>query len=63
VVILVVYLGQYLQAEGNFRRMAVSLKYLVRDRRLVLALPSAFIGLLPMTAGAMMGAPIVEEAA
>jgi len=43
--------------------MAVSLKYLVRDRRLVLALPSAFIGLLPMTAGAMMGAPIVEEAA
>jgi len=42
--------------------MVDALKNLVRDPRLILAIPSAFIGLLPMMAGAMMGAPIVEEA-
>jgi uncharacterized protein len=63
IVILVLYLGNFLQAGGHFRRMVEALKNLVRDPRLILAIPSAFIGLLPMTAGAMMGAPIVEEAA
>ena len=43
--------------------MVDALKNLVRDPRWILAIPSAFIGLLPMTAGAMMGAPIVDEAA
>ena len=37
--------------------MVDALKNLVHDPRLILAIPSAFIGLLPMTAGAMMGAP------
>jgi len=63
IVILVLYLGNFLQAGGHFRRMVEALKNLVHDPRLILAIPSAFIGLLPMTAGAMMGAPIVEEAA
>jgi len=63
VVVLVLYLGHFLQDGGNFRRMVDALKNLVRDPRWILAIPSAFIGLLPMTAGAMMGAPIVEEAA
>jgi len=63
IVVLVLYLGQFLQAGGNFRRMVEALKNLARDPRLILAIPSAVIGLLPMTAGAMMGAPIVEEAA
>lgn len=63
IVILVLYLGNFLQAGGNFRRMVEALKNLVRDPRWILAIPSAFIGLLPMTAGAMMGAPIVDEAA
>jgi integral membrane protein (TIGR00529 family) len=63
IVILVLYLGNFLQVGGHFRRMVEALKNLVRDPRLILAIPSAFIGLLPMTAGAMMGAPIVEEAA
>jgi integral membrane protein (TIGR00529 family) len=63
VVVLVLYLGNHLQAGGNFRRMVEALKNLVRDPRWILAVPSAFIGLLPMTAGAMMGAPIVDEAA
>jgi len=63
ILVLVLYLGDVLQAGGHFRRMVDALKNLVRDPRLILAIPSAFIGLLPMTAGAMMGAPIVEEAA
>jgi uncharacterized protein len=63
VVILVLYIGNFLQRGGHFRRMVEALGNLVDDPRLILAIPSAFIGLLPMTAGAMMGAPIVDEAA
>jgi uncharacterized protein len=62
IVILVLYLGEFLQSSGAFRSMVEALKNLIRDDRLILAVPSAFIGLLPMMAGAMMGAPIVEEA-
>jgi len=60
---LVLYLGNFMQAGGHFGSMVAALKAVIRDSRLVLAIPSAFIGLLPMMAGAMMGAPIVEEAA
>ena len=63
ILVLVLYLGRFLQAGGHFKEMVAALKNYVRDARLILAIPSAFIGLLPMTAGAMMGAPIVEEAA
>jgi integral membrane protein (TIGR00529 family) len=63
ILVLVLYLGHFLQAGGHFKRMVAALKNLIRDSRLILAIPSAFIGLLPMMAGAMMGAPIVEEAA
>jgi len=63
IMVLVLYLGNFLQLGGHFKMMVDSLKNLVRDPRLILAIPSAFIGLLPMMAGAMMGAPIVEEAA
>ena len=63
IVILVLYIGNFLQRGGHFRRMVEALGNLVDDPRLLLAIPSAFIGLLPMTAGAMMGAPIVDEAA
>jgi len=62
IILLVLYLGNFLQSRGNFKRMVDALKNIVRDPRLILAIPSAFIGLLPMMAGAMMGAPIVEEA-
>jgi integral membrane protein (TIGR00529 family) len=63
IVALVLYLGNFLQVGGHFRHLVDALKNLVGDPRLILAIPSAFIGLLPMMAGAMMGAPIVEEAA
>ncbi|MHB8093865.1 MAG: DUF401 family protein [Candidatus Aminicenantales bacterium] len=62
VLVCVLYLGNFLQRGGHFRMMVDALKKLIADPRLILAIPSAFIGLLPMTAGAMMGAPIVEEA-
>lgn len=62
IILLVLYLGNFLQERGHFRLMVEALKNLVRDPRLILAIPSAFIGLLPMMAGAMMGAPIVDEA-
>ena len=63
IILLVLYLGTLLQTKGNFKTMVDSLKNLVREPRLVLALPPAFIGLLPMLGGALMSAPIVEEAA
>jgi integral membrane protein (TIGR00529 family) len=63
IILLVLYLGTLLQVKGNFKTMVDSLKNLVREPRLVLALPSVFIGLLPMLGGALMSAPIVEEAA
>ena len=63
IVVLVLYIGNFLQSGGHFKRMVAGLGRLVEDPRLILAIPSAFIGLLPMLGGAMMGAPIVEEAA
>jgi len=62
VVILVLYLGNLLQIRGNFKTMVDALKSLIPEPRLILALPSAFIGLLPMLGGALISAPIVEEA-
>ncbi len=62
IIILVLYLGSLLQVKGNFRKMVDSLKNLVPEPRLILALPSSFIGFLPMIGGALMSAPIVEEA-
>jgi len=63
VIFLVLYLGTLLQIKGNFKTMVDSLKNLIPEPRLILALPSVFIGLLPMLGGALMSAPIVEEAA
>ncbi len=59
---LVIYLGNFLGAKEYFRIMIDALKRLVPEARLILALPPAFIGLLPMFGGAMLSAPIVEEA-
>jgi integral membrane protein (TIGR00529 family) len=62
IIILVLYLGNLLQFKGNFKKMVDSLKNLIPEPRLILALPPAFIGLLPMLGGALMSAPVVEEA-
>ena len=62
IIILVLYLGNFLQTRGNFKILVDSLKDLVPEARLILAIPPVFIGLLPMLGGALMSAPIVEEA-
>jgi hypothetical protein len=62
IILLVLYLGTLLQAKGNFKTLVDSLKNLIAEPRLILALPPVFIGLLPMLGGALMSAPIVEEA-
>jgi hypothetical protein len=62
IILLVLYIGTLLQSRGNFKSMVDSLKNLIPEPRLILALPSVFIGLLPMLGGALMSAPIVEEA-
>jgi len=62
IIFLVLYLSTFLQTRGNFKIMVDSLKELVPEARLILAIPPAFIGLLPMLGGALMSAPIVEEA-
>ncbi len=62
IIILVLYLGNFLQARGNFKILVDSLKDLVPEARLILVIPSIFIGLLPMLGGALMSAPIVKEA-
>jgi integral membrane protein (TIGR00529 family) len=62
IIVFVLYLGHFLQARGNFKILVDSLKDLIPEARLILAIPPAFIGLLPMLGGALMSAPIVEEA-
>ncbi len=62
IIILVLHIGEFLQRSGAFRTMVDALKNLVHDDRLILAIPPAFIGLLPMMGGAVLTAPIVEEA-
>lgn len=62
IVILVLFLGHLLQVRGNFSRMVDYLQKALREPRLILAIPPAIIGLLPMLGGALVSAPIVEEA-
>ncbi|MEA2004720.1 MAG: DUF401 family protein [Acidobacteriota bacterium] len=62
IIILVLYLGTLLQEKGNFKKMVEALESMIPEPRLILAVPPAFIGLLPMLGGALMSAPIVEEA-
>ena len=62
VILLVLYIGNLLQVRGHFKDLVESLRNVIPEPRLILALPPVFIGLLPMLGGALMSAPIVEEA-
>jgi integral membrane protein (TIGR00529 family) len=62
IVLLVLYIGNLLQMRGHFKDLVDSLRNVIPEPRLILALPSAFIGLLPMLGGALVSAPVVEEA-
>ena len=60
-VILVIFLGNLMKERGNLENMVSSLEALIRNRRLGFIIPPAFMGLLPMPAGALFSAPMVEE--
>jgi hypothetical protein len=60
-VILVIFLGNLMKERGNLEKIGSSLEALIRNRRLGSVVPPAFMGLLPMPAGALFSAPMVEE--
>ena len=60
-ILLIYLLGNLLSEGGNLRNINSSLEAFIKDRRVTLILPSALIGLLPVVAGAMISAPIVED--
>ena len=61
IIILAIFLGNLLREKGNLRNIVTSLETFVRNPRLSLIIPPAFIGFLPMPAGALFSAPMVEE--
>jgi len=60
-ILLIFTLGNLLNEGGNLKNINSSLEAFIRDRRVTLIIPSTLIGLLPVAAGAMLSAPIVEE--
>ncbi|MEK7796552.1 MAG: DUF401 family protein, partial [Pseudomonadota bacterium] len=58
---MIMVLENVLRKTENLQRMVNSLKGLVRDHRIVMALMPAVIGLLPSIGGARFSAPFVEE--
>ncbi|MEA3485281.1 MAG: DUF401 family protein, partial [Candidatus Aerophobetes bacterium] len=60
-ILLIFILGNLLNEGGNLRNINSSLEAFIKDRRITLIIPSALIGLLPVAAGAMLSAPIIEE--
>ncbi len=61
IIILVIFLGNLLQEKGNLKRIVASLEMFVKNPRLSLIIPPALMGFLPMPAGALFSAPMVEE--
>jgi len=61
IIILVIFLSNLLQEKGNLKKIVTSLETFIKNPRLSLIIPPAFIGLLPMPAGALFSAPMVEE--
>lgn len=60
-IIMVIFLGNLMKERGNLEKIGSSLEALIRNRRLRSVIPPALIGLLPMPAGALFSAPMVEE--
>jgi hypothetical protein len=61
IIILVIFLGNLLKERGHLGKLMRSLEILIRLPRVSIIIPSAFIGLLPMPAGALLSAPMVDE--
>ncbi|GEA14118.1 MAG: uncharacterized protein PWR22_922 [Moorella sp. (in: firmicutes)] len=64
VILALIMLFEHLLGEqGYLERMLQGLRGLIRNRRLVMALLPAFIGLMPSAGGALFSAPLVGQAA
>jgi integral membrane protein (TIGR00529 family) len=63
VTFVTIALGRLMAETGALSAMTRSLGQLFQDYRLVLAVPPALVGLIPMPAGALVSAPLVNEAA
>ncbi len=63
IIVLVFLLSGVLRKIESLRDIVDSLQELVKDHRLILAFIPAFLGLIPMPAGAMFSAPMVNEVA
>ncbi len=61
IILLILTLGNLLNEGENLKNINLSLETLINDRRITLVIPSVLMGLLPVAAGAMLSAPIVEE--
>jgi len=61
IIIMVIFLGNLLQKKGHLNKIVTSLEDSIKNPRLSLIIPPAFMGLLPMPAGALFSAPMVEE--
>ena len=61
IIVLVLLLSSVLKRIESLRDIVDSLQKLIKDYRLILAFIPSFLGLLPMPAGAMFSAPMVDE--
>jgi integral membrane protein (TIGR00529 family) len=61
IVLLILIFGEFLKALKSLESLGAGLENLFRSTKLLLILLPALVGLLPMPAGAMMSAPMVEQ--
>jgi integral membrane protein (TIGR00529 family) len=61
IVLLILVFGEFLKAIRSLESLSAGLENLFRSTRLLLMFLPALVGLLPMPAGAMMSAPMVEQ--
>lgn len=61
IVMLILTFGEFLNAIRSLESLSAGLENLFKSTRLLLMFLPALVGLLPMPAGAMMSAPMVEQ--
>jgi integral membrane protein (TIGR00529 family) len=61
-VLLIIYLSELMKKAGRIKVLVSSLRKMLGDPRGIVTLIPAMIGLLPIIGGAMISAPMVEEA-
>ena len=61
IVLLILIFGELLKPLKSLENLSTGLENLIRSTKLLLMLLPALVGLLPMPAGAMMSAPMVEH--